>query len=384
MANKDSIVCEYLQYTKENKEKYGEKTIVLLQVGSFFEAYGYQGEDGKICGSNVSDVFENILEFKVNPKAKMFYEGKQVYMGGFGVAQIDKYITKIQENDYTIAVYVQKKNAINTTRSLVEIISPGTYFSDNKEKLSNITMCIWIQHVKSNRLTPEMMVFGVSTIDIYTGKTTVHQTDFFFHHNPTTYDSIERLVSIYKPIECIIISNVEERITREIMMYIGIDDVKSHIIDINSHEVLNSGKPKYQLEFFKRYYSEMCEEHISCKITESHDLGISSFVYLINFVSKHSPQLTEKLVEPIFDDKTDELLLANHSLKQLNILDDNRHSGKLRSVGSFLDQCKTPMGRRRFIHNLHHPIKNIEKLNKSYEMTADDGASNTSVKFTID
>ena len=56
----------------------------------------------------------------------MFYEGKQVYMGGFGVAQIDKYITKIQENDYTIAVYVQKKNAINTTRSLVEIISPGT------------------------------------------------------------------------------------------------------------------------------------------------------------------------------------------------------------------------------------------------------------------
>lgn len=371
--SKESIVSEYLRYTVENKRKYGEKTIVLLQVGSFFEAYGYK-EAECICGSNVADVFERILDFKVNPKAKMLHEGKQVYMGGFGISQIEKYVAKIQENGYTIAVYTQNKNEVSTTRSLVEIISPGTFFFDEKGKLSNVTMCIWIEHVKCNCLTPETLVFGVSTIDIYTGTTTLHQMDICYHHNPTTYDNIERLVSIYDPIECIVISNLEEKITNEIINYVGLDQTKNHIIGPSkkngNEDILKSETRKYQVEFFKRFYPELCEEVVYTALNESHDLAISSFVYLVNFVSKHSPQLTERMTEPVFEEKSDELFLANHSLKQLNILDDARHSGNLRSVGSFLQQCKTMMGKRRFIHNLHHPTRNIQLLNKSYDITS--------------
>ena len=33
------IIDEYLDYTTKYKEKYGEKCIVLMQVGSFFEIY---------------------------------------------------------------------------------------------------------------------------------------------------------------------------------------------------------------------------------------------------------------------------------------------------------------------------------------------------------
>ena len=33
---------EYFRYTKEHIAKYGEKTIVLIQVGAFFEVYGYK------------------------------------------------------------------------------------------------------------------------------------------------------------------------------------------------------------------------------------------------------------------------------------------------------------------------------------------------------
>ena len=33
------IIDEYLDYTKTYKEKYGERCIVLMQVGSFFEIY---------------------------------------------------------------------------------------------------------------------------------------------------------------------------------------------------------------------------------------------------------------------------------------------------------------------------------------------------------
>ena len=38
------IVDEYLEYTKKWKKEYGEKTIVLMQVGSFFEVYALKNK----------------------------------------------------------------------------------------------------------------------------------------------------------------------------------------------------------------------------------------------------------------------------------------------------------------------------------------------------
>ena len=50
-----SIYEDYFKYTEELYLKYGkEKTLVLLQVGDFFEAYGlYDSASDKIVGSNI-------------------------------------------------------------------------------------------------------------------------------------------------------------------------------------------------------------------------------------------------------------------------------------------------------------------------------------------
>ena len=36
----NSIYTQYFTYTNDNYVKYGDKTVVLLQVGAFFEVYG--------------------------------------------------------------------------------------------------------------------------------------------------------------------------------------------------------------------------------------------------------------------------------------------------------------------------------------------------------
>ena len=47
-----SIYTEYFKYTKEYQEKYGKNTIVLMQVGAFFEVYGIRNSiTGEISGS---------------------------------------------------------------------------------------------------------------------------------------------------------------------------------------------------------------------------------------------------------------------------------------------------------------------------------------------
>ena len=67
----------------------------------------------------------------------------------------EKYVRRMQENDYTIAVHTQDSNTKNTSRSLSCIYSPGTYFSNDCNELSNVTSCIWIHYSASNKLINE-------------------------------------------------------------------------------------------------------------------------------------------------------------------------------------------------------------------------------------
>ena len=48
-----TLTDDYFNYTKQWKEEYGEKTIVLMQVGSFFEVYALEDKDGKLIGSHI-------------------------------------------------------------------------------------------------------------------------------------------------------------------------------------------------------------------------------------------------------------------------------------------------------------------------------------------
>ena len=62
------IVEDYLKYTKQWKDEYGEKTIVLMQVGSFFEVYALKNENNELTGSNIED-FASINDMIIAEKA---------------------------------------------------------------------------------------------------------------------------------------------------------------------------------------------------------------------------------------------------------------------------------------------------------------------------
>ena len=71
----------------------------------------------------------------------------------------------------------------------------------------------------------------------------------------------------------------------------------------------------------------------------------------------------------MFENFSNRLTLANHTLQQLNIIDDGIIKGKNRSVLSLLNNCITNMGKRRFAYNLMNPSDNISLLEREYNMT---------------
>ena len=77
-------------------------------------------------------------------------------------------------------------------------------------------------------------------------------------------------------------------------------------------------------------------------------IATQSFCFLLDYVYQHNQFLVYKINEPIFDNFSDRLILANHSLKQLNIISTNTDvKGNLSSVLSFLNKCNTAIGKRK-------------------------------------
>ena len=63
-----SLITEYFELTKRYQDEYGENTILLMQVGAFFEVYGiYDKENDTIIMSKIID-FSRICELNVVEK----------------------------------------------------------------------------------------------------------------------------------------------------------------------------------------------------------------------------------------------------------------------------------------------------------------------------
>jgi DNA mismatch repair protein MutS len=374
-----SLIKEYFDLTKKYQDEYGENTILLMQVGAFFEVYGISDKDVQsITGSKIQD-FSQICELNIVDKNTCVGESN-VVMAGFKDIQVERYIKKIQDAGFTAVVYAQDENMKNTTRSLAGIFSPGTYFHGDSGSLTNSTTCIWIDYVENKVLMKgKYVVVGISNIDIYTGKTMMFQFKEIYVNNPTTYDELERFISIYNPSEVILISNLpDEKEMDCIISYAGISCSLIHKINLNNTDMLtkskasmvkNCEKQAYQREILSRFYT-FDNFDVFIQNFNDNNIATQSLCYLLDFIYQHNPQLVHKISEPVFESTSKRLTLANHSLKQLNIINDgNVKPAKYSCVSEMLNNCLTPMGKRRFSYNILNPICDETELNREYNIT---------------
>ena len=361
-----SLVNQYFKDTENLKRDYGEKSIVFIQVGAFYEVYGLLDPSTKeITGSDISE-FSRLCELAISQK-NICVGKKNVLMAGVRDYMLDKYLRKMQSFGYTIAVYSQDEKAAGTTRSLTGIFSPGTYFSNDVTELTNNTMCIWLEKINKT------LVVGIANIDIYTGKSFVFEYNQEYATTPDAYGDLERYISIYQPSELIVIHNLSNRVVENILHFVDLKTECRHIIDKsndkNPHKskIANCEKQTYQREIIRKYFKEI---DIDSSPQFSHyPIGTQSYCYLLDFIYYHNPDLTKKIQPPQFENCTEHLILGNHSLKQLNIIDTSLSgaNGSTSSVSSFLNQCRTPMGKRKFQYMLLNPMTNPKTLQTEYD-----------------
>ena len=383
-----ALIKEYFALTKKYTAEYGEKTVVLLQVGAFFEVYGQiitpaaEGGGGTVtCSGSRIDDFCLICELAKANKTPGFV------MAGFRDYGLDKYLKKLQDAGYTAVVYVQDGIKNPPVRSLQGIYSPGTYFSTDVTQgcgggggaLSNNIACIWIEKIS------RMIVMGMTNIDIYTGRATIFETENKDSHNPTTYDEVERFVSSNMPSEVILISNLSTREVEDIIHYTNIQAKVIHRVSTVGGAAASTVKAErctkqiYQMEVLNTFYPDGRAKSLEQSFM-NYTIATQSLVYLLNFIYEHNPSLVSKIQEPLFENMSERLVLANHSLRQLNIIDDGNAGGggggggggvssRLTSVLSLLNHTVTPMGSRAYKYSLLHPVFDETTLEQDYAIT---------------
>ena len=384
-----SFIKDYFSLTKQYIDEYGENTILLMQCGAFFEVYGLKDKNETIYGSNICD-FSRICDLNVVDK-KVCVGNDSVVLSGFKDHLVDKYIKKLQDNGYTVAVYAQNEDTVagQITRSLLGVFSPGTYFSTDNENITNKTCCIWIQTqkkglhslLKSGNNCSHVVYVGVALIDIYTGISCIMEYSEQYIKNPTTFDELERFISIHCPSETIIISNLNKEDVNDIVNYVNIKSKAMHFVSIQDAELqniketnknviraLNCEKQIYQAQLLTKFY-KFSDISAFMTIFGETVYATQAFCYLLDFIYQHNPNLVYKIAEPVIENNCNKLVLANHSLKQLNIIDDDTFRGKYSSVVKMLNECITPMGKRKFAHSFLNPVTDIKYLQGEYNIT---------------
>ena len=396
-----ALIKEYFTLTERYTAEYGPNTVVLLQVGAFFEVYGQlitpaagAAGAGVTCSGSRIDDFCVICELAKANKTPGFV------MAGFRDYGLDKYLKKIQDAGYTAVVYVQDGVKNPPVRVLQGIYSPGTFFSTDiagaggtstgAGALSNNIACIWIEKISRNAISgggggggSNVLIMGMTNIDIYTGRSTIFETENKDTHNPTTYDEVERFISSYGPSEVIIISNLSTREVEDVIHYTNIQAKMIHRIPTGGGGGAGAGAVKaercskqvYQMEVLNTFYPNGHAKSLEQSFM-NYEYATQSLVFLLNFIYEHNPNLVSKIQEPVFENMSERLVLANHSLRQLNIIDDGNSGGsggsggsRLSSVLSLLNHTITPMGSRAYKYALLHPIFCAADLEQDYAIT---------------
>ena len=412
-----SIVIDYFKLTREYQYQYGKNTIVLLQVGAFFEVYGLRHPTkdtyeyspitsfSEICDLNIADkkiTLGNHPSNKELPPFPMYHANVcpktfarelrewtqcipscHVVMAGVRDYVLDKYVQKLVDGGFTVVVYVQEKQGKNITRKLQEIYSPGTYLAydiESNTRITNHITCIWIDKV-SHKCKKDDFLCGIASLNVFTGESFLFEYQTPFLMSPTTFDELERHLITIAPSEIIFISEISSEMMDPLIKYMGIEShIPIHKIWLNEKESIttetvkkakNCTKQTYMDHVLSMWFSN--DVFHSCIELHTHILATQSFCYLINFVSEHNTDLIKKIHLPIFTNTSQRMILANHTLKQLNIIPNEQphnYSRNLSSISCFINRCCTAMGKRRFHHQLTHPTTDEIWLQQEYDHIA--------------
>jgi DNA mismatch repair protein MutS len=347
-----TIYDDYIAYHEKYTKVYGEKTIIFLQVGDFFELYAVQNENEN-AGPDLYAIGD-MCNIVITRKNKSIPENSRAnpLMAGFPIHAYQKQAQLLVNANYTVVIIRQVTPPPNPKRDVTEIISPSTYINNN---------------AASSPLTSYLITFvwsidsiGMAGIDLCTGSSWVYETlqgkDVHFAR-----DEAYRLLQVYQPREILIrgtpdICEADRKIILELLdhpcMHV---QWETHSIPITVQNAIIEKAYNNKAQGLLTPIEQVGIEH--------YDLGRMAFIHVLQFAYEHNETIIDKLQLPKHIANERHLTLEYNSTLQLNVLSLHAHE---KSLLQLLNRTSTSLGNRRFRQWLLTPL--IDPMNASNNM----------------
>ena len=353
-----SILQQYLDFHNKYTNIYGEKTIILMLVGSFYEIYSIlpKNDDEDIIGPDLYKL-SDILNIYIGTKHSSTCDYNMIGVPDY---VLDKYRNILLHDNYTLVIVDQITPAPNPERDVVEIISSSTIIDNFDKKDSHYLVSLFINSFSNNTIYK----IGLSAIDISTGVNYVHNITSKYNEKDIWKDDVYRLIHYYDPTELIIHTDNLNFKSSDYITWWNIDNL---FIDFITDKIF------YKPTFHETYLNKIFKNDSSISIFEYTGLGTNfevnmSYIFMIEFIYQHKTQNISDINLPIIKNDENYLKLTNNTLYQLYITDNYIHKKeRFNSLFDLLNKCKTSIGRRYLKLSLLYPIINKDNLNKRYD-----------------
>ena len=368
---KQNITEEYLFYHDKYKKKYGENTFVLMQVGSFHEAYATDN-----MGPNLFKISE-LLNIVCTRKDKSVSEVsiKYPYLLGVPSHALSKYLKILIDNKFTVVVIDQTTPPPNPLREVTGIYSPST-FIDTVSSESKYLMVIYAEENDSLKSKHTNISVGLTAIDNSTGKVIYYEsasTNLVDHELP--FEETMRFYNQIRPSELLIYthSNVKDNNNFLEKFISKLELLPNQIIFKYSKTDPKYFKLAYQNTMLSKIYTSFgIGNTIDNLNLEKYPNAIISLLLATEYIFQHCPNLLKELHIPSYFDDHKFMILGNNAQYQLNIIDYYKWDvidAKYQSLYDVINNCQTAMGKRKLKQLLCSPYTNKDNIIQSYNMT---------------
>lgn len=350
------LIEDYLDLQEKYQNKYGDKTIVLMQVGGFFELYGIENDDEN---RGIIREISRITNLSVSKKSEKYL------MAGFPLHSFTKWKDILLDEGFTIVKIEQDSNGVaNPEREITEILSPGLNLDTNQ--YSNNIMSVYIEEIKDYKTGKKILTLGLAIADINTGQTYIYEN----HSTPNDYifcmDEVFRFVQLYNPMEIVVTNHIPDMSKEEFYKYLSLDGNNVHYNYYNKKEYEYMLQPKFKEEILKKVYPNTgMVNPIEYICLERSHFALNAYIYLIQFIFEHNENNISKLNKPIYCEPNRHLVLSLDSIKQLNII-DSEHCKGISSLWDIVNKTNTCMGKRLLKYSLLNPIIDTKELMLRY------------------
>ena len=369
----------YFKHYQESVAKLGAKTVVLLQVGGFFEMYDVLTIETGAWVANVQQIAE-LCGSSVQPKPSAADPGKQTFFWGFPEGALEKYEPILVGAGYSVVVITQTKDATGevASRAVDHVASPGIYVPTSGagagaaaagRREEQILLGVYVEAYTDSRRGAAHWYLASTAFDVTTGKTVSMETDLTLIDGKPVLDVVTPFWSVYPPAEVCFYwcgpSAHAPTSAHVTTLFAGAAIGRAptvHVYTLDPKQ--ESGAPADRLR--SAFLAETFRHDSALTIEEHLDVSYYHFArrclyHLLAFVKDHNPSYLTLLHDHSIWTPGDTVLLGNAALEQLGMLPQSTDR-ESESLLWWLQRASTAMGRRALRERLLTPIADVAEL----------------------